>query len=58
MIFDQIQQCFENISGYDVFVDGGKIPSKNESTIVEIENGKLKIIREGDITAEKIMGLF
>jgi len=52
------QKCFENVSGYDVFVDGGKIPSKNESTVVEIENGELKIIREGNVTTEKIMELF
>jgi len=38
-----------------VFLNGGTITSKGESTIIEIENEKIKIIREGALKAEDIM---
>ena len=38
----------------DVLVDGGKIISSGESTIIDFENNKLKIIREGSISKESI----
>jgi L-threonylcarbamoyladenylate synthase len=36
-------------------VDGGTITSKAESTIIEIENEKIKIIREGSLSKEDIL---
>ena len=39
--------CIKNIKNYDLFLNGGTITSKGESTIIEIENEKIKIIREG-----------
>ncbi|KFM19658.1 tRNA threonylcarbamoyladenosine biosynthesis protein RimN [Marine Group I thaumarchaeote SCGC AAA799-P11] len=48
------QECIKNVENYDVFVDGGTITSKGESTIVEIEDGKVKIIREGSLSKEEI----
>ena len=36
--FRDPEKCFKSIQGYDVFVDGGIITSKGESTIIEIEN--------------------
>ncbi len=42
---------------YDIFVDGGIITSKTESTIIEIENEKIKIIREGSLSYEEISKL-
>ena len=36
--FTNPDECFNNFRKYDVFVDGGIITSKSESTIIEIEN--------------------
>ena len=44
-------ECIKNIKNYDVFLNGGTITSKGESTIIEIENEKIKIIREGALKA-------
>jgi len=46
--------CIKNIKNYDVFLNGGTITSKGESTIIEIENKKIKIIREGALKVEDI----
>ena len=48
-------KCMENIKNYDVFLNGGTITSKGESTIIEIKNEEIKIIREGALKAEDIM---
>ena len=37
-----------------MFLNGGVITSKGESTIIEIENKKIKIIREGALKIEDI----
>jgi L-threonylcarbamoyladenylate synthase len=50
-------ECLKNMQNYDIFVDGGIITSKAESTIIEIENKKIKIIRKGSISKEEILGL-
>ena len=47
-------ECIKNIKNYDVFLNGGTITSKGESTIIEIENEKIKIIREGALKVEDI----
>ena len=47
-------QCIESISGFDIFLDGGTIDSMGESTIIEIENKEIKILRRG-IISEKIL---
>jgi len=49
------KDCLRDLKGYDVFVDGGIISSKGESTIMEIENEEIKIIREGSLTKEEIL---
>ncbi len=38
----------------DVLVDGGKIASSGESTIIDFVNGELKMIREGSVSKENI----
>ena len=53
--FTNPQECMKNVKNYDVFVDGGTITSKGESTIIEIENEKIHIIREGALKKEDIM---
>ncbi|MCH8915518.1 MAG: threonylcarbamoyl-AMP synthase [Thaumarchaeota archaeon] len=55
--FTNPDECFKNIQKYDIFVDGGIITSKAESTIIEIENEQIKIIREGSLSQEEILGL-
>jgi len=37
-----------------LFMDGGIIPSKGESTIIEVENNNVKILRKGSISEEMI----
>ncbi len=49
-------ECFKNLQDYDVFIDGGTITSKAVSTIIEIENGRIEIIREGYLTKKEILG--
>jgi len=48
-------ECFKNIQNYDIFVDGGTIQSDSESTIIEIENEKVNIIREGPVSKDEIL---
>ena len=55
--FTKPDECFNNLRKYDIFVDGGIITSKSESTIIEIENEKIKIIREGSLSHKEILGL-
>ena len=45
--FSDPKECSENLTGYDLFIDGGRISSQGESTIIEIENNDVKIIRKG-----------
>jgi len=48
-------ECIKGVENYDVFVDGGTITSKGESTIIQIEDGEIKIIREGSLNKEEIL---
>jgi L-threonylcarbamoyladenylate synthase len=47
-------ECLKNIKNYDIFLNGGIITSKGESTIIEIENEKIKMIREGILKIKDI----
>ena len=47
-------ECIKNIKNYDIFLNGGTITSKGESTIIEIENEKIKRIREGALKIKDI----
>ena len=53
--FTNSDECFNKIKDYDVFVDGGTITSKGESTIIEIINDEIKIIREGSLSKKEIL---
>jgi len=55
--FNDSKECLSNFTGYDVFIDGGKIESRGESTLIEI-NEELKIIRKGIVSKEEILDLF
>ena len=48
------EKCLKEMNNYDVFIDGGTIESKGESTIVEVDNEEIKIIREGVLKKERI----
>ena len=50
--FTNPDECFNSIKDYDVFIDGGIITSKGESTIIEVVNDEIKIIREGSLSKE------
>ena len=52
--FTKSKECYENVKGYDVFVDGGDTDNKGESTILEIKDGIPIIHRQGPITKEEI----
>ena len=49
------EECIKKLQNYDIFVNGGVIHSKGESTIIEIEDEEIKIIREGSLTKEEIL---
>ncbi len=49
------QEVFDNLSGrVEIILDGGKCDVGISSTIVDISNGELKILRQGIISAESI----
>ena len=52
--FNDPKQCSDKLQ-YDVFVDGGMISSQGESTIIEICDEEIKIIRQGAISKEEII---
>jgi len=53
--FTNPEEGIKDLQDYDIFVDGGIITSKGESTIIEIENEEIRIIREGSLTKEEIL---
>jgi L-threonylcarbamoyladenylate synthase len=55
--FNDPKECSENLSGYDLLMDGGIISSQGESTIVEIENNDVRILRKGNVSEEEIKKL-
>ncbi|MHA7646628.1 L-threonylcarbamoyladenylate synthase [Nitrosopumilus sp. S4] len=52
--FTNPEDCLNNLSNYDIFVDGGIISSKSESTIIEIVKDEIKIIRKGSLSYEEL----
>jgi len=55
--FNDPKECDKNLSGYDLLIDGGIISSQGESTIIEIENNDVKILRKGSVSEEMIKEL-
>ena len=53
--FTNLEECCRNIHDYDIFVDVEEIRSKTESTIIEIENKKNRIIQEGSLTRAEVL---
>jgi L-threonylcarbamoyladenylate synthase len=52
------KKVLESFSGFDVFLDGGIIPNSIESTVVEIVEGDLKILRQGKISERELTASF
>lgn len=52
------KKVVNSISGYDVFLDGGKIPSLGESTVLKVKKGKIEIIRSGIVSQKEFADLF
>jgi L-threonylcarbamoyladenylate synthase len=52
--FSDSKEVLENFSGFDVFLDGGRILNSSESTVVEIVEGNLRILRPGKITKTEL----
>ena len=55
--FSDPKKVQENFSGYDLLLDGGTIPNSASSTIIEVINGDVKILRQGKIAKEEIVAL-
>ena len=49
------KDCNQQLSNYDILIDYGRIQSDGESTIIEINNGELNVIRIGSISEEEIL---
>jgi len=52
------EECAKRLTGYDLLLDGGTITNTIESTIVEIKENEIKVLRKGDITKEEILSIF
>jgi L-threonylcarbamoyladenylate synthase len=50
--FSDSSELTGKFSGYDLLLDGGQIIDSCESTIVEVVDNELKIVREGKIKSE------
>ena len=51
-------ECLKNLHSFDIFVDGGIIASERrggESTIIEIKDGDVVVIRQGSLTKDEIL---
>ncbi len=55
--FVEPEKCAKSITGYDVFLDGGTLDGQGESTIIEIIDKQIKIIRKGVISQEELVSL-
>ncbi|MGI0007115.1 MAG: L-threonylcarbamoyladenylate synthase [Nitrosotalea sp.] len=53
--FSDSKEVASKFSGYDILLDGGQITNSYESTIVEVVNNELKIVREGKIKMESLV---
>ena len=50
--------CKRDLNGYDLLLDGGILSDDGESTIVEIDRNKLRIVRSGSVSEEELKKLF
>ena len=50
--------CKRDLNGYDLLIDGGILSDNGESTIVEIDDNKLRVLRSGSVSEEELKKLF
>jgi L-threonylcarbamoyladenylate synthase len=50
--------CKRDLNGYDLLIDGGILSDNGESTIVEIDENKLRVLRSGSVSEEELKKLF
>ena len=50
--------CRRDLNGYDLLIDGGILSDNGESTIVEIDENKLRVVRSGSVSEEELKKLF
>ncbi len=50
--------CKRDLNGYDLLIDGGILSDNGESTIVEIDENKLRVLRSGSVPEEELKKLF
>jgi len=53
--FGDSKEIASKFSGYDILLDGGQITNSCESTIVEVVDNELKIVRKGKIKLESLV---
>ena len=51
------KECDRTLSNYDILIDGGRIQSEGESTVIEINDENVNIIRNGSVTEEEILSV-
>jgi L-threonylcarbamoyladenylate synthase len=54
--FTKSEDCYQKIRECDIFLDGGDIEDKGESTILEMDQGKPIFHRIGGLEKEEILG--
>ena len=54
--FTDPQNIENELIDCDIFLNDGIIPSSGASTVIKIENGELKILRNGDISENDLVG--
>ena len=52
-----VKEIMNKLGGYDILLDGGKIIDPVESTIVEVNENQLKILRSGKISEEELLAV-
>ena len=50
--------CKKDLDGYDLLIDGGILSDNGESTIVEIDGNKVRIVRSGSVSEEELKKFF
>nr|AIF02361.1 Sua5/YciO/YrdC/YwlC family protein (rimN, SUA5) [uncultured marine thaumarchaeote KM3_156_B03] len=50
--------CKKDLDGYDLLIDGGILSDDGESTIVEIDGNKVRIVRSGSVSEEELKKFF
>ena len=55
--FTNPEDLSTELEGVEIFVDGGMVESKGESTIIEVTNNEIRILREGAISKEEILNI-